>query len=237
MSRAVALADLAPDAQERVRRHAGIALGPDSPLLPGLVNTRIENAIKSRRRARAGQWFEHELETDAAFLRERGVAVLHRRVPPMVKSKVGWVHAARGPCDFSGVVRGVGSVVFDAKSFGEAKYEHEPTQYHQLEELRDVQAMNSPDCPTRAFLLIACRPLDVAYLVEDLSDLLAHRSIVLRTVKPKRTRAMMGTVQGFDHHYPLVPRASGRLLVAQDRIVWDWIGALLAAPGETGGCP
>src|SRR6185437_14285330 len=85
MTRAVALAELAPDAQERVRAHAGIALGPDSPLLPGLVNVKLENAIKSRRRTRAGQWFEKELEQGHAIYRAQGRAVLHRRVPPMVK--------------------------------------------------------------------------------------------------------------------------------------------------------
>ena len=227
MTRAVALADLAPDAQERVRRHAGIALGPDSPLLPGLVNVKLENAIKSRRRTRAGQWFERELEQGHAIYRAQGRAVLHRRVAPMVKSKIGWVHASgKAPCDFSGTVKGLGSVVYDAKSWSDATYHHEPKQYHQLEELRDVQALSTSESPTRAFLLIACQPLSLAYLVEDLSELLAHRPITLRTVKPQRTRAEFGTAQGFLHHYPTITRAEGRILIAQDRVVWDWIPRL-----------
>jgi len=226
MTRAVALADLAPDAQERVRRHAGIALGPDSPLLPGLVNVKLENAIKSRRRARAGQWFERELEAVHAIYRAQGRAVLHRRVPPMVKLRGEWRHAGAGPCDFSGTVKGLGSVVFDAKSWSDATYHHEPKQYHQLEELRDVQALATSESPTRAFLLIACQPLSLAYLVEDLTDLLAHRPITLRTVKPQRTRAEFGTAQGFLHRYPTLTRAEGRILIAQDRVVWDWIPRL-----------
>lgn len=226
-SRGVPIGELPLEARRRVesivRGRPLPELGPDSPLLPGLVNEQLERSIKARRRVRAGQWFEKELEADHVVYRDRGLAVIRRRVPPMVKVKGEWMHArGKAPADFSGAVSGLGHVTFDAKSHEAATYRHEEPQYHQLEELRDVQLLSTPTAPTIAFLLIACQPLGIAYLVEDFEPLLRHEPIVLRTARRGRTRAVMGTPEGFDHHYPYVTR-NAALLIAQDGLTWDWL--------------
>lgn len=229
-SRGVPIGELSPETRRRVRDHQKgrrpPKLGPNSPLLPGIVNEQLERSIKARQRVRAGQWFEKELECDHDVYRAQGLAVINRRVPPMVKVRGEWKHAkGKAPVDFSGSVRGLGHVTFDAKSWEQATYKHEPEQYHQLEELRDVQLLSEPGSPTIAFLLIACRPLGVCYLVEDFEPLLRREPITLRTARRGRTRAEMGTAAGFDHHYPYVTR-NPDLLIAQDGLIWDWLRLL-----------
>lgn len=237
-SRGVPIGELSPETRRRVRDHQvgkgrrPPKLGPNSPLLPGIVNEQLERSIKARQRKQAGQWFEKELDADHQVYRTQGIAVISRRSPAMVMVERGlWRHAkGKAPVDFSGPVKGLGYVVFDAKSCKAATYIHEPEQYHQLEELRDVQLLSEPGSPTIAFLLIACQPLGICYLVEDFEPLLRREPITLRTARRGRTRAEMGTAAGFDHHYPYVTR-NPDLLIAQDGLIWDWL-RLLRGPEQ-----
>jgi hypothetical protein len=164
---------------------------------------------------RSGQSLEAQLAVTHAWYRGLGVAVLRQHHPKTVGPH-GQMRYDRGaaPVDFGGVVRDLGSVLFDAKVVtGRATYEHEPAQFHQLEELRDHARLSMPSAPTRAFLFLADQDLGIAYLVEDLALPLARAPLPLRTGRGPATR----------HLWPVVPRAIAR------SAVWDWIPVRRAA--------
>jgi penicillin-binding protein-related factor A (putative recombinase) len=229
MSRAsIDVGDLPPDVRARLPQ-----LGPNSPIAgehqqgAHFDAAAAERSRRARTRQRAGAGFEQELEAVHRIYELEGRAKLHRLTPPMRKVGNQWIHAKGGaPCDFLGVARIAGvprTVVFDAKSWTESRYTHEPEQLHQVRTLLDFAAVGAI-----AFLLLRDATLGLAYLVHErrtLAELALGHSILLCEPKRTGTKRVKGDRAAWTHHYPVVEEPS-ELLLSQSTPRWDWLGAL-----------
>ena len=133
------------------------------------------------------------------------------------------------PVDFAGTIAAAASsrcvalpVWFDAKrASGAAWYEHDDRQRHQLEQLRDHQAMGAI-----AFLLVQHADLELAYVVTQFDDLLRLGRVRLREdfVRERKKKGERSTADSVVTPWPVVQRAP--LFSTTDTPAWDWLSAL-----------
>lgn len=235
-TRGIPLGELPPQAQEKARAQLSIELGPNSPLRRE-VDAELAKSRNAATRSRSGAYFQQELARVHAWYQDTRRAQIRQHHPatagvPAVVDKRGHVvrpgtmhfRAGGAPCDFGGIARVAGKVrgiLFDAKVItGTATYAHLGDQYHQLEELALHQFFKGI-----GFLLLADQELGIAYLVQDLTPLLAHQPITLRDT-PRKGRARIG-VDEMTHHYPLVRRPPDFSPVSH-YARWDWLATLEA---------
>ena len=217
MSRGIRLSDLPPSAQKKLAEQGQ---------LPGFDVAAAERSRAQSKRARSGHGFEAELKAVHEIYKLQRRAKVRRVDPPTVHNGEYLQYRKGGASvDFEGTIAGGTHVLFDAKVCEDATYTHDPERMHQLDFLLEHEPLEA-----RAFLLVCCRTLGVAYLIEGrehLERLRRGEGLLLRELIPGKGRAMAGHPERFRHHFPLV-RRSRELLTSQSDPTWDWLTTLLA---------